>query len=82
MEIKLGQKVRDTVTGFEGIAECRTIWRFGCERIGVRSQKLDDKGQVTELVHFDEPQLEIVEDTADPKSKKAYGPRPTPYRGR
>lgn len=82
MSIKLGQKVRDSVTGFEGIAECITNWRFGCTRIGVRAQKLDEKGLPQELVHFDEPQIEVVEDVPDPPTKKAYGFRPSPSRGR
>ena len=82
MTIKLGQKVRDTVSGFEGIAECRTEWRFGCSRIGIRPQKLDEKGVPMETVHFDEPQVEVVEDTPDPKTKRAYGPRQNPARGR
>jgi hypothetical protein len=82
MPIKLGQKVRDRVTGYKGIAECITTWRYGCIRIGVRTQKLDEKGLPQELIHFDEPQLEIIEDIPDQKTKKIHGPRSIPQRGR
>lgn len=59
--VALGQRVKDQVTGFQGIAECITIWRFGCLRIGIRPEKLDEKGMPFEVVFFDEPQVEVIE---------------------
>ncbi len=35
--IKLGQEVRDNITGFQGVATARTLWLHGCERILVYS---------------------------------------------
>ncbi len=35
MPIELGDKVRDTVTGFTGIAIGRAKWLYGCDRIVV-----------------------------------------------
>lgn len=54
--IKLGDRYRDTDTGFEGIANAVTIYEFRCPRV-----------QLTALVDhkpaehwFDEPKLEHV----------------------
>jgi hypothetical protein len=58
--ITLGDKVRDTITGFEGIAVCRLIYLQGCDRIAVQPP-VDKEGRCPEAGHFDEPQLEIVE---------------------
>lgn len=32
MQVNLGDRVKDQVTGFEGIAIARTEWLFGCPR--------------------------------------------------
>ena len=37
-KIKLGQEVRDRVTGFKGIATARTTYLQGCDRISVQPQ--------------------------------------------
>lgn len=37
--IELGNKVRDTVTGFTGIVVGKTIWMYGCERFAVQSEQ-------------------------------------------
>jgi hypothetical protein len=55
--IKLGTKVRDKITGFEGIATSRTEFLYGCIRIGV-TPKMDKDGRLGDVQHFDEPQLE------------------------
>ena len=58
--ITLGQKVKDTITGFEGIAIARTIWLHGCERILVQPPYQQDSDKMPEHESFDEPQLEII----------------------
>jgi len=73
MAIKLGQKVRDPITGFKGIAVCRMDWLTGCTRIGVQAPVGQD-GKVIPVEYFDEPQLEKV------KGKKPGGPRPSPQK--
>ncbi len=60
MAIKLGNKVQDSLTGFEGIAISRHEYQYGCTRIGVESEGLDEKGRPNECVHFDEQRLSIV----------------------
>lgn len=75
MKIELGQKVRDTITGMEGIAVGRTVWLNGCIRISVQSQMLKD-GVPLDQQWIDEPQLQVVEETAAPEPEPRHGPRP------
>ena len=58
MKIELGSKVRDRVTGFEGIAIGRTIWLTGCDNIGVQPAVKDSK--LEEVRWFDEIRLEVI----------------------
>lgn len=60
--IELGNKVRDTVTGFTGIVVGKTIWMYGCERSAVQSDKLHDNKPVDEH-WFDDQRLEVLEAT-------------------
>lgn len=67
-QIKLGDEVRDTVSGFKGIAIGRTIFLQGCARVGVQP-KVGKDGKLPDAVWFDEPQLEIIR-AAKPKDVK------------
>jgi hypothetical protein len=76
MAIELGQKVKDPITGYKGIAIGKTIWLYGCTRIGVQAI-VNKEGKVPELQWFDEPQLEAI----PPKeSRNKGGPQPNPTR--
>lgn len=79
MTIKLGQKVRDTLTGNEGTAVARTEWLHGCVRVTVQPEGSKD-GCPFEAFVVDEPQLEVVEEKAAPKAESAHGPRDDPGR--
>jgi len=60
--INLGDRVEDTVTNFRGIAVARTEWLYGCVRIAVQPEKLDEKtGKPLEDQVFDEPQLRVLD---------------------
>lgn len=59
-KINLGDKVKDTVTGFTGIAVGRTVWLHGCNRISVQPEGVNKEGKVYEAQGFDEPQLIVV----------------------
>ena len=61
MTIKLGQRVRDRMTGIEGIAIVRAEYLYGCTRIGVQPTEVKD-GKPVDTSHFDEPQLEVIGD--------------------
>ena len=76
--IKLGQKVKDTITGLEGIVVAKTKWLHGCVRITIQP-KVGEDGKVPDNYSFDEPQAEIIEDTPEKKpKKKKFGDRPSP----
>lgn len=61
--IYLGDKVRDKVSGFEGIAVTRHTYLNGCNRISVQPA-IDKDGKLPEYEAFDEPQLEVIESMA------------------
>ena len=58
--IKLGQKVRDRVTGLEGIAYARLTFLYGCDRITIQPA-VDKDGKVPDAWDCDEPQVDIVD---------------------
>lgn len=69
MAIKLGGKVRDRVTGFEGVVVARTDWLYGCSRFGVQSSGMKD-GVPLAAQWFDEQSLDAL-------STEPGGPSPT-----
>ncbi len=55
----VGEKVRDTITGFSGIITSRTEYLHGCVRCCV--QPIELKDYIPQKSHiFDEPQLESI----------------------
>lgn len=81
--IQLGSTVKDTITGFSGIAVGRSTWLYGCVRIIVQTQELKD-GKPIEPQWFDESQLEIMAPPSEAilktlaKDAPPQGPRPDP----
>jgi len=57
--IKLGQEVKDKVTGFQGIAYSRTTFIRGCARIEILP-KVKEDGKIPDVYAVDEPDLEII----------------------
>ena len=77
-KINLGDKVRDTVTGFTGIAVARTTWLHGCDRITIERDALDNKGMVQDSCVFDDPRVELIEHKPVPMARpqlKTGGPQ-------
>jgi hypothetical protein len=82
--IGLGDKVRDKVTGLEGIVIARTEWMYGCVRLIVQPQKLHD-GKPVDNYTIDEPQAELIQagaiqaQVAAPEEprRRSYGDRPS-----
>lgn len=71
MEINLGDRVRDKITGFQGVVVVISSYLHGCRRLGIQPEELRD-GKPGEAQFFDEPQLELVQEkivipTADKK---------------
>jgi hypothetical protein len=84
--IQLGDRVRDRITGFEGIVIGITDWLYQCRRPIVQPAGLHD-GKTIESQSFDEDQLEIVEAgvfavkaAQPPVRTETGGPRDTPER--
>ena len=57
--VTLGDYVKDTVSGFKGVAVSRHSYLNGCDRITVQPL-IDKKGKHPDSVTFDEPQLIIL----------------------
>ena len=64
VEVTLGNEYQDPITKFKGIATAKTIWLYGCARIGLQTG-LNKDGLVPELQWFDELQLLEVEPDED-----------------
>lgn len=83
--VELGQKVRDKITGLEGIAVGRHEYLYGCVRISVQPVELHD-GKLVESIPLDEPQLDVIDTSkigASPTTgpggpRSGPGPRPVP----
>ena len=68
----LGDRYKDPITGFEGVAVARTVYLYGCARVGLQGPLRDD-GTISECQWIDELQLmELLPD------KEKGGPRPDP----
>lgn len=87
--IQLGDRVRDRISGFEGIVIGITDWLYQCRRPIVQPASLTSDGKPTETSSFDEDQLEVLErgafkpkvvETAPTPVAKTGGPRDTPAR--
>lgn len=77
MEIKLGTKVRDKVSGFVGIATARVQYLNGCVQYCVRPRVGHDN-KVIDPEYIDVQQLEIVEEgtlTYELPSEMTGGPQ-------
>jgi len=61
----LGDKVKDVIAGFEGVVVSYTKYLHNSDTVGVRSQELKD-GMPQDLVWFDTPQCEVIQEKAVP----------------
>lgn len=77
--VKLGDLVRDAVSGYTGIVVCCSLWLNGCWRIIVQSQEMKD-GKIVESVCFDDLQLEVIEAEKVPCSNRDLIPSRLPRR--
>lgn len=70
--INLGDKVKDRITGFVGIATSRHEFINGCVQYSVTPQ-VDKDGKYVNPEGFDEARLEVVEAMAAPIEAAATG---------
>ncbi len=59
-QLKLGERYRDTATGFEGTATCITFYQHGCERVTLKG--INKNGEIVDY-GFDAPELEHIDST-------------------
>lgn len=57
--VKLGDLVKDSISGLQGVAVSEHNYLNGCTRITVQP-KVDKEGKLPESCTFDEPQLLII----------------------
>lgn len=57
--IKLGQEVRDKITGFTGTAIAEIEYLFGCNQFGV-SPRMNDNGEIKDAEFFDVGRMEFI----------------------
>ncbi len=77
MEIELGEKVRDTITGVEGIATSRTEFLNGCVQYEItRKVKKGESLTMESLqgISVDEQQLEVIGKKKSIKKSDNGGP--------
>ena len=70
-KVILGQKVKDIISGFEGIAISCTSYLHGCNRWSVSPTILKKDGQCGDNEVFDEPQLTVIGDGVCKEIKKS-----------
>jgi hypothetical protein len=75
MNIKLGDKVRDKITGFKGSAVARTEWLNGCVRITIQPQAIKD-GKPVGTDCFDIEQIKVIGKSSLSVTKTSGGPMP------
>jgi hypothetical protein len=86
MQVTVGDRVQDRITGLTGIAMGRTHWITGCHTVGIQREELDKDGNVREPVWVDEARLVVVVHNAMGVDAHARaqaptgGPTPTPQR--
>jgi hypothetical protein len=71
-KVTLGAEVRDTVTGFQGIAIAKHKYLHGCCRITIQP-KANEDGTLPKCETFDEPQLEIINSKKHEKGDDSIG---------
>lgn len=74
MAIKVGQTVRDLITGFEGVVTARIEFLYGCVRLTVEPKTLDKDGNPSDGFSFDEQRCEVVKATKPKVSKDSTAP--------
>ena len=77
--ITLGDKVKDTISSFEGIVVGKATYLNGCVRFEVKSKGLKD-GKSIESEWIDEGQLVVVKEAKkqEKKEEPSGGPKPRP----
>lgn len=75
MEVKLGSKVKDKITGFSGVAVARCVYLNGCVQFEIEPLQLKD-GVPQKSFWLDEPRVIEITKRKIPTKKKDFINRP------
>ena len=73
-KIKLGDKAKDKISGFDGLCTGTAEWLYACTKVMLTPQKLNKKTEGPADSHwFDEPQTELIKPKVIKEDKKTTG---------
>jgi hypothetical protein len=78
MAAKLGDKVKDRISGFKGIVTAEYKYLNGCNRVQVDPDYLGKDGSVIEGRVFDVDQVQIIKPNVIAVMPPGGGPMPSP----
>jgi hypothetical protein len=58
--VRLGDVVKDKITGLEGVVTGLVVYTNGTEQLGVQSEQLE-QGKPVDIVWFEAPQVDIIQ---------------------
>jgi len=83
--VTLGDRVRDAISGYEGIATGHAAYLYGCSQILICPEHPTKEGGVRESLWFDEQRVALVKRSQAPQLAphvEAGGPQEHAPRGR
>ena len=72
-KVKLGDKVRDSITNYEGVCTSITNFLNGCRRIGIQGDKLDRNNLPVDVYVVDETTVEVIKKQAKKSVQQETG---------
>jgi len=79
MRVGLGDKVKDSITGFTGIVIAEHKYLNGCVRVSIQPEDVRE-GKPIEACAFDVEQITLIEPKKHPTLTPTGGPEKTPAR--
>lgn len=77
-KFNLGDRLKDDLTGFEGICVYRTQWITNCNVYGIKPDSLDKDGEPRKSSQFDEPHISVVQEKVAVVDNDTGGPTDSP----
>lgn len=71
--VTLGDEVKDTVSGYKGIAVCKCSYLQGCDRIAIQAPIRKRGEKPLSWQYFDEPQLKVLKRKVIKQGDKVTG---------
>ena len=74
--IELGDRAKDSITGYVGIVTSIHSYLWACRRIAITSEKLSKDGIPQEAQSFDEPQVVLIKKAVTGPAIREQKPAP------